>query len=171
MVTDEKILDYIDGNLSNDERRSIKLLLEENEELRERYNLLLEVHESLKKVEVKSPPSNFVSLVMQSVLNQGAEDSKFFSKSRIIVLSILLFAFIGTLYFLAINYMPSAENLVADEVTIRDRTMNLSPIANFLSSDTLFKIVFYVNGFVCLFLFERAILKPYFMRRKQRLSI
>lgn len=171
MVTDEKILDYIDENLSDKERESIEMMISENEELRVRYQLLKDVDKSLRSEKLASPPSNFVSQVMQSVLNPNTEQGKFFGKTRLIVLSILVFAFLGTLYFLAIKFMPSTENLITDQVTIRDKTMNISPISNFLSSDLLFKTVFYINGFVCLFLFERAILKPFFNRRKQRFSM
>ena len=171
MVTDEKILDFIDGKLSGEERNSFQLLIEGNEEIAARYRLLKDVDRTLKEEKLKSPPSNFTSLVMQAILNPKLEHGKFFGKTRLIVLGILVFVFLGTLYFLAIKYMPNTNNIIGDQVTIRDTTMNISPVSNFLSSDLLFKIVFYINGFVCLFLFERAILKPFFMRRKQRLSM
>ena len=170
-ITDEQLLDYLDGNLNDSESALIDKAVQEDIQLQTRLEQLKFVDSSLASMPAEHPSSNFVSQVMNSVFRGSEEPESFFNRSRYFVLGLIGLALIGTLYFFAIKFYPDLSGIVADEVTIQDKTVDLSPANQILNTDLIFKLVFYVNGIVGLLLFERAILKPYFMRRKQRFSM
>ncbi len=170
-ISNDTILAYIDGKLSGDERIEIEQLIKADPDFKRRFDALNIVDSTIKLGKLQSPSSNFVSQVMKAILNPALEQDRFFNKTRYFVLGLIVVAFLGTIYFLAINFYPSLSGIVADQVTISNQTVDLKPANEFLSNDFIFKIVFYVNGIVCLLLFERAFLKPFFTRRKQRFSM
>ena len=170
-ITNDTILEYIDGKLSAEERREIENLMDTDPDIKNRFEALSSIDSTLQHDNLRSPSSNFVSQVMQSILSPDVEQEHFFNKTRYFVLGLIVLAFLSTVYFFAIKFFPSLSGLVAEEVTISNQTVDLKPAAQLLNTDLIFKLVFYVNGIVCLLLFERAILKPLFMRRRQRFSM
>ena len=169
--SNDKILEYIDGNLSSQERNEIQHLIDTDPEFRKRHEAFKSLDTTMQSNKFYSPSSNFVNEVMKSILRPTMEQGKFFNKTRYFVLGLIVIAFFSTIYFLTINYYPSLSGLLVDQVTISNQTVNLKPASNFLSNEIIFKIVLYVNGIVALFLFERAFLRPLFSRRKQRFSM
>jgi hypothetical protein len=170
-ITDEQLLDYINGDLSDTQVEQIRQIINLNTEVKDRYETLKISESKLGELLIQSPSSNFVSRVMSSVLEGAEAHEKFFNRSRYFVIALIGLALIGTIYFFTIQFYPTLSGLFVEELTISDKTVDLSPAKQLLDTDLIFKLVFYVNGIVGLLLFERAILKPYFMRRKQRFAM
>lgn len=170
-ISNDTILEYIDGKLSGDERIVIEQLIIADPDFKKRFEAFKTVDSTLKLDKLQSPSSNFVIQVMKTILHPSLKQDRFFNKTRYFVLGLIVVAFLGTIYFLAINFYPTLSGIVADQVTISNQTVDLKPANKFLSNDIIFKMVFYINGIVCLLLFERAFLKPLFQRRKQRFSM
>ena len=169
--TEENIIRYLDGELSSAERQ----LVEDEIKINSSFSELLKhhdtIHSTLNEGTLKSPSQNFLSEVMSSVRTSSFAESKFFNRTRIIVLSIIFVAVATSLYYLSMKFYPTLGGTLSNEINLKDVTLNLQPAQKILDSDILFKVVFYVNGLVSLLLLDRAILKPYFARRKQRYSM
>jgi hypothetical protein len=169
--TEETIIKYLDGNLPDREIAQFEEAIKTDKALAELYNQHLLIHTSLLANKVSSPPAGFPEKVMQSVSTISFNEVPFFNKTRLIVLSLIIIIVTTTLYYLSTQFYLPLGNAIANEVTLKQFTFNLHPAQQLLSSDILFKLVFYVNGLVCLLLLDRAVLKPYFARRKQRYSM
>lgn len=169
--TEETIIRYMDGELSEDEIRAFDTKLKIDKSFADLYERHGAIHNSLLSSKVSSPSAEFTNKVMQSVASLGFSDSKFFNKTRLFVLILSVIALATTLYYISSQFYPAIGGALSNEITMQDFTLDLQPAQQLLSSDILFKVVFYVNGLVILLLLDRAILKPYFTRRKQRYSM
>ena len=169
--TEEIIIKYLDGELSQQEVQSFEEELSTDKSFANLYERHAAIHNSLASNKLYSPAPDFTSRVMQSVASLKLSDSKFFNKTRLYVLLLIVIAVATTLYYISSQFYPAVGGALTNEITLKDFTVNLQPAQQLLSSDLLFKIVFYVNGLVSLLLLDRAILKPYFARRKQRYSM
>ena len=169
--TEETIIRYLDGELSEEEIHSFETALKIDKAFAELYERHSGIHNSLLSNKVSSPSTEFTNKVMQSVASLNFRDSKFFNKTRLFVLILIVIALATTLYYISSQFYPAIGGALSNEITMQDFTLDLQPAQQLLSSDILFKIVFYVNGLVILLLLDRAILKPYFTRRKQRYSM
>jgi len=169
--TEETIIRYLDGELVGDENAAFEEELKVNKSFADAYERHQAIHSSLLQTKLSSPSPEFASGVMRSVVSLDLSDSKFFNKTRLYVVALIVIAVGTTLYYLSTQFYPSLGSALSNQITLRDFTFDLHPAQRLLSSDLLFKIVFYTNGLISLLLLDRAILKPYFERRRERYSI
>ena len=169
--TEETIIKYIDGELSGAEILTFETELKIDKSFADLYERHVAIHNSLASKKVTSPSADFAERVMQSVASLNFSDSKFFNRTRLYVLILAVIALATTIYYMSSQFYPSIGGALTNEITLKDFTVDLQPAQQLLNSDILFKVVFYVNGLVILLLLDRAVLKPYFTRRKQRYSM
>jgi len=169
--TEDIILKYLDGDLSDHEAGLFEKEVKKDLALAQLYTHHKAIHNLLLNEESSSPSPEFLNKVMKSIATVNFYESKFFNKTRLFVLLLIAFAVATTFYYFTINFYPSMDGALSNKITLRDFTVDLQPAQQLLSSTILFKVVFYVNGLVSLLLFDRAILKPYFSRRRERYSI
>ena len=169
--TEEIIIKYLDGQLSQPEATSFEEELKLDKSLADLYEQHMAVHKALSANSLSSPSYSFTERVMQSVVSINMSEAGFFNRTRIYVLMLVIIAVATTIYYLSAQFYPAVGGMLASEINLRDFTLDWQPAQQLLSSDLLFKIVFYVNGLVSLLLLDQAILKPYFVRRRQRYSM
>jgi hypothetical protein len=169
--TEEIIIRYMDGELSEEEVQSFKAELKLDKSFADLYERHQGIHNSLLSNKVSSPAADFTNRVMESVASLNFSDSKFFNSTRLFVVLLSVIALATTIYYISSQFYPAIGGAISNEITLKEFTLDLQPAQQLLSSDILFKVVFYVNGLVILLLLDRAILKPYFIRRRQRYSM
>ncbi len=170
-ITEETIFNYLDHQLSAEEVELFEKEIHDDQFLSNKFKQLKLAHESLSVQKISSAPAGFAERVMNSITEIEASSGKFFNKNRIFVLILIGLVVLSTLYYLSIQFYPGIGNMVTNQVTLQKITVDLNPTRKILDSGMLFKFVFYVNGVIGLLLLERALLKPYFERRKQRYSM
>jgi hypothetical protein len=170
-LNEETILNYLDGHLNEQEEKAFMEAVEADKEIKKLFMHHKEIHTSLEQEELHSPSAGFADRVMDAVYQLHATRTKFFNRSRLFVIGLIGIILITTVYYLSIKFYPSLGSSVANDITIREFTVDLNPAKTFLDSDVLFKVVFYINGIVSLFLLDRAVLKPFFARRRERYSM
>lgn len=67
-ITDELLNKYIEGELDAKTVREINDLMKDSEELKIRFNVLIKVHEELKKIEMKETKPDFTSVLMSKII-------------------------------------------------------------------------------------------------------
>ena len=169
--TEETILKYLDGLLSKEEETNLLAAIQHDEELEELFARHSQIHSALKNQIQESPSSSFAERVMASIEHLELAKTRFFNKSRLFVIALVSLILLSTVYYLGMKFYPTLGSALASELSLRQFRIDLNPARNFLDSNTLFKIVFYVNGVISLLLLDRAVLKPYFNRRKERYSM
>lgn len=169
--TEDIMLSYLDGELSDEDVLLFRKELNENKKYAIRFKKFEELHKSLLNNPLLSPTATFVDSVMESVTKLRARELKFFNRSRLFVISIMVLIIATSLYYFGVQFYPTVGGMISDQVTLKGFTLSLQPAQEFFSSTVIFKVVLYVNGLICLLLLDRAVLKPYFARRKQRYSM
>jgi len=169
--TEETILDYLDGKLSSEDEKVFLTRCQSDKEFNTLYKHHKQLHFALEHEKLRSPSAGFAERVMDSVYQLQTARSRFFNRSRLFVITLVGIILVTTAYYLSTQFYPGIGGAIAPQLTLREFTVDLNPARNFLDSDTLFKLVFYVNGIIGLLLVDRAILKPYFARRRDRYSI
>ena len=170
-LNEETILNYLDGHLNEKEEKAFLEAMETDKELKKLFMHHEHIHHSLEQEELQSPSPGFADRVMDAVYQLHATRTRFFNRSRLFVIGLIGIILITTVYYLSVQFYPTLGSTVANDITIRDFTVDLNPAKTFLNSDVLFKVVFYINGLVGLFLLDRAVLKPFFARRRERYSM
>ena len=95
-ITDEKLWDLIDGNLSDIERENTLNLLEENEEIKEKYLMMIQIHEDSYTIDHEEPSLRFVTNVMDKIkadLKENRVLKKWMNLTKYLVLA--SFVFVG----------------------------------------------------------------------------
>ena len=64
---DDRLWEYIDGVSSADERSAIEKLLETNQQWKEKYNELLELHQLVQSSTLEEPSLRFTKNVMEGI--------------------------------------------------------------------------------------------------------
>ena len=168
--TEDTILQYLDGELTPGEKQMFEDELRTNKIFAALFKQHKLIHQALATQPVHSPTPGFAQRVMAGV-EATAREAAFFNRSRKFVLLLIFLAIASVIFYSWVQFYPALGSLVAKQVTIRDFTLNLYPARQLLSSAMLFKIVLFANGLISLLLFDRAILRPYFARRRQRYSM
>jgi len=169
--TEETIFKYLDGELTDQEIHLFNNELENNKPFTKLFEQIKSIDASLKDNQLASPSAQFAEKIMATVNLVNIKEARFFNGTRILSLSLILIVIAASLYYFAIHFYPSLGATISDQITLKGFTINLQPANQLLNSTVLFKIVLYVNGIISLLLLDRAILNPYFSRRKQRYSI
>lgn len=174
MITDKEILDLIDGNFKEDKANDLLNRINANEELKQRYIVLKSVDYSLANQNLPELPNRFTDMVMSNLYKKLAPEISnmniFRKKNLFIVLGIILVCFVAGVVLLSqfslSQVLPAID---PQEITLQDKTISFDP-GNFVNQEWFFKGFIYLNAFLALFLFERAILRPYFKQRRQHYS-
>lgn len=163
-----RLLQYLDGQLSDQESGEIEQQLAQNHVLKTRFEDLRQVHVALReKARLENPSRKFTDLVMDN-LDRLPQDSLGFSKSGLLLLCGMLVA-MGALAMLQssgvydnLNSVISFDELPVSKELIRNSLPSLPFSAKWL-----------INGIMVLGLglafivLDRTVLKPYFERRSQ----
>jgi len=174
MITDKEILDLIDGNLKGD--KAIKLLnrINADKELKQRYNVLKSVDSSLTNQNLPDVPNRFTDLVMSNLYKKLAPEISnmdiFRKKNLFIALGIIFICFVAGIVLLSQFSLSQVLPVIEpQEITLQDKIISFDP-GNFVNQEWFFKGFIYLNAFLAIFLFEKAILRPYFKQRRQYYS-
>ncbi len=70
---DEKLWDYIDGNCSEEEKKTIETLIAQNDAYRHQYEQILILNQQFSKIELDEPPMAFTYNIMESIRAEQAQ--------------------------------------------------------------------------------------------------
>ena len=174
MTTDKELLEFIDGNLSVEEADKIRNVIDHDDSVRNRYEILSSLDTMLSEQPQSSPSAAFAMNVMSNLNKRLAVDySTFWKKNLAITISIVIIGFVAAIVLLSSTSLAELfPTLQAQEITISERTILLDPgKINFFNQDLFIKGMIYLNAFLAIFLIEKAVFRPLFKHRKQSYSL
>ncbi|MEM6524060.1 MAG: hypothetical protein AAGF85_06695 [Bacteroidota bacterium] len=163
-ITDEVLLDYIDGALDKADEQFIKKQLQSDMQLRARLHDLKKADKHLMG-DILHPSVNFTDTVWKKISNMGSAP-RLSLNGLLIVLAAMVTVVLGS-YFMTdsiidINLNVGVPSSVTEYVKVPEvelpKGINLKIIS---------QILLYSISFLLLLILDRAILKPYFRRRRQ----
>ncbi|MTI41700.1 hypothetical protein [Fulvivirga lutimaris] len=163
-ISDEELLDFIDGNSSSSEKKKIENILENDADLNERVKMFSK-SEGLLKNEIKSSPSrNFTAMVMDRVTALKNP----YHKGGIAIWILTLISVMACSYFLTditLNINLDFIDQYIPELPIIDTPTDIKvdqPFNMLLIS----KVLLYGMLFIALMLLDKTVLRPYFKNRQ-----
>lgn len=169
-IEDEKLLELIDGRLPAAEAKELKNQFELDPALKARYQELALVNTDLGQLPVHEAGSNLESRIMATISNLSLEPS--FSKSRWISLIIIAVAFAGGIYLLSFGLEVSIlESLQGLSPSVIDNQPVVNLTLESIDSNLLLNGFMYLNAFICLFLLEKSVMRPFFKNRRHNYSV
>lgn len=163
MLTDEQIFDILDGCASKDILSQHQNLLSESVEYKAYFEELEAVHFDLADLKIEKPSPKFTENLLANIAYAPTKKKSWSSQLTWIFLTTMSVFFVVTLG-LALFYFSNSNSAI--EIP---RVNNLEVVNNF-STDLLVKLILLINLIVLLVIFDKKVLKPYFMNRKVRLS-
>ncbi|MEP2773950.1 MAG: hypothetical protein ABJH05_17480 [Fulvivirga sp.] len=152
-ISDEKLLEFIDGTLVASENEEIKNLIKEDQALSKRYSQFLEIHQMLKEKPLMTPSTGFVDGVIYSL---SYKRSRFRKSGLILFIAALSVVILGSIY------IPELVlNLNLEPLSLKNFKIEMP---GGIDLKQLNIILLSVLSFISLLLFEKTVLKPLFKR-------
>ena len=167
-TVDDMLLDYIDGNLNENEVKKLEDALRLNKEWQTRLDELKVIASALHKTPLQHPSKNFTALVMGK-LDQYPASYRFSSRNGILLLIGILVAVGITSLLVSLGVFDTTSSIDLNQINVSKKFIN-EPLPSFeLSGKLLVNIIIVLNLGLAWILLDRTILKPFFQKRFQRL--
>ncbi|GAB2613575.1 hypothetical protein GCM10027035_07610 [Emticicia sediminis] len=163
MLTDEQIFDVLDGCASKEILAQHQNLLSESAEYKTYFEELEAVHFDLIALPIEKTSAQFTESLLANIAYVPVKKKSWSSQLTWMFLALMSVVFVGTIS-LTLFYFSSSNSAI--EIP---RVNHLEVVNNF-STDTLVKVLLLVNLIVLLAIFDKKVLKPYFLNKKMRLS-
>ncbi len=163
MLTDDQIFDILDGCASKEIFAQHQNLLSESTEYKTYFEELEAVHFDLIALPIEKTSAQFTESLLANIAYTPVKKKSWSSQLTWMFLALMSVLFVGTIS-LTLFYFSNSNSVI--EIP---RVNNLEVVNNF-SIDMLVKVILLVNLIVLLVIFDKKVLKPYFLNKKMRLS-
>jgi hypothetical protein len=166
----DRLLDYLDGNLNEQEALRLEDDLRKNPALHAQYNDLRALHQALKQTGPEQPSKNFTQVLM-SKLDQLPAPSGWTIRNGILLLAGVLVAVgIASLLVSGGVFDNATTTIDLNKVELPEKYIPQTlPSFNF-SSKWMVNTIIVLNLALAWVVLDRLILKPFFQRRGRGLK-
>jgi hypothetical protein len=163
---DKKLLDYLDGNLTESEWVDLEDKINQSKTLRNRLSELKMVDLVLRKTHgIESPSKNFSNKVLQNLNNYERTEIKA-SKSGLLLLVGVITAILIAAGMLSLNqFKDLTGSLNLQDYYKKNELLKLPVIP--LNGKLIINCILIVASGICLILLDRVILKPHFSKKNK----
>lgn len=156
-ITDEQLLDYLDGNINQPDRELLTKIIEEHPEVKARLRDLEQVDSILSEMTVKQTSAQFVTSVMDDLKNKPYSIKK---GGFLIVLVAIFTVLLGA-------YFTVSDMIDLSIIKQEDYYSQLwQYIPNTINLKTLNTVLLGALSLFSLLIFDKTVLKPFFQKRK-----
>lgn len=163
MLTDEQIFDILDGCATKEILSQHRNLLSVSVEYKTYFEDLEAINLDLLALPIETPSTQFTEILLANIDYAPLKNKSWSSQLTWIILAIMSVFFVGTIS-LALFYFSNSNSAI--EIP---KVNNLNVINTF-STEILVKVLILVNLIVLLAIFDKKVLKPFFLNKKMRLS-
>ena len=163
MLTDEQIFDILDGCTTKEILTQHRNLLSVSAEYKTYFEDLEAINLDLLALPIEKPSVQFTEILLANIDYAPLKNKSWSSQLTWIFLTIMSVFFVGTIS-LALFYFSNSNSAI--EIP---KVNNLNVINTF-STEILVKVLILVNLIVLLAIFDKKVLKPFFLNKKMRLS-
>lgn len=159
-----KLLDFLDGKLSHEEKLDTERLLASQPELHETFEQLKSIHNQLKTTNLIQPSKNFTQVVM-SRLDQLPATSGLSTRNSILLLAGVMIAVgLGAL-LLSAGVFDTSATINLNEMGLKNEYIK-QPLPSIpFNGKLVVNIIIMLNIALAFIVLDRAILKPWFNKR------
>jgi len=166
---DEKLFEYIDGRLKGIEKENIEQLLKSSPALQARLEELRKLDADLRTIKIEQPSKNFTQRVMSKLDQYPVKSSLTFKNGIFLLAGVLVAVGVGSL-LVAGGVFDGTSTIDLNQTIIPVNKYLQKPIPTFnFDGKLMVHIIIILNLALAFLVLDRAILKPWF--EKRRMSI
>jgi len=164
---DATLFEYIDGTLKGVEKERIEQLLRTSPEMQMRLEELRKLDTDLRSIQLEQPSKNFTQQIMSKLDQYPVRSSKITFRNGILLLSGVLVAVgIGSL-LLAGGVFDGTSTIDLNQTIVPVNKYIEKPLPTFnFNGKTMVNVIILLNLALAFVVLDRAILKPWFERRR-----
>jgi hypothetical protein len=167
-TTDDRIFQYLDGQLPMQDKEKFEIDLKLNQELRARFHELKLMHDKLAHATLETPSSNFTARVMSN-LGTFASPINFSPKNGLMLLLGVGIALSLGVYALSSGLFDQLSGAITLEQLNLPKTVVKQPLPDIpFNGGMVMKVLIGLNLAIAFVLFDRTILQPFFRNRARR---
>lgn len=163
MLTDEQIFDILDGCATKETLAQHQNLLSKSAEYKAYFEDLEAVHFDLIALPIEQPSSQFTENLLANIAYVPVKKKSWSSQLTWIFFALMSVFFVATISITLFYFSNSNSAIEIPRV-------NHLEVVNTFSTDMLVKIFLLGNLIALLAIFDKKVLKPYFLNKKMRLS-
>jgi hypothetical protein len=165
-ISDDQLLDYLDGNLGQAEAIIVQRELEHNSVLQNRYDELKMLHAYLQNSSLEEPSRNFTQVVMDK-LDESPLQERFWIRNSILLLVGVLVVLGITSVLITNGFFDGATSVDLNPVDVPNLIDKPIPVipSFIIDGKLLVNITMVITMASAFFVLDRMILKPIFRRR------
>jgi len=161
---DDLILQYLDGNLTMQDKSSFENSLKSDNNLRERFFQLKLVHDSLLANQLNHPGSNFTASVMSN-LQPSIRLGMSPKNGLMLLLGVGIALTLGVIFLSSGGFDQLTGVITLNQIQLPEKfTQQTLPSIPF-NANFIMKILIGLNLAIAFVLFDRTVLQPFFRNR------
>ena len=166
--SDDLLLHYIDGTLSQSEKQKLEKDLEQSEVLRKRLDHLRSTHLLLRSNRLEQPSKNFAQIVMTRLNQDPIRATSFPIRNSLLLLAgVVLVAIIASILVPAGVFDSISTTIDLNQVELPKKYLERTLPSISIDGKIMVNVIILVNLVLGWLVLDRAILKPIFQRRAQ----
>lgn len=163
---EEKLFEYIDGELKGLEKENLEQLLKTSPDLKARLDELRMLDSELRLIQIEQPSKNFTQHVMGKLDQYPVKSNKASFRNGILLLSGVLIAVGIISLLLGAGLFDGTSTIDLNQAVPVDKYIkNPLPTFNF-NGKLIVNIIIVLNLALAFMVLDRAILKPWFEQRR-----
>lgn len=166
---DDLLLDYLDGNLRDDQRKSVEESIASDPLIRQRLEELSAAHVMMKNITADIPPSNFTTNVMSGLKTSPSRPGLSIRNGLLLLAGIVMVMTIAVI-LLSAGVFDQSTTVDLNRVSIPDaipsKYIRQLPSFSF-DGKTMVNIIILLNLVLAFIVLDRAVLKPFFQKRME----
>lgn len=162
---DIKLLEYVDGALSENEKRAFEEILNNNVLLKARYDALRMMEGAIRAEQPLSPSRNFTRNVMANLHTAPAPGQGSTLNGLFLLGGVILLVIICTVLLSSGIFDAATTTIDLNQINLFKDYINPSLPSVGLHMKTIINCIIFLNLVIALLVFDRSVLKPLFQRR------
>jgi anti-sigma factor RsiW len=161
---EEKLLDYIDGQLSPEESLNVEEIIHSDELVKKRFDELIEADRIFHSTSLHQPSLQFTQKVLERLNEQPEKSGVSIKKSIYLLAGIIVTIAVPTL-LVAAGVFDGTTNLDLNNMVIQNEYIKQPLPSIQFDGKMVVNIIIVLNIIIAFIVLDRTILKPWFEQR------
>lgn len=161
---EERLLDYLDGQLSATAIAEVEKIIREDEAIRKRFDELTETDRLLRRTSLQQPSLHFTQKVMTRLAEQPASTTPSIRKNIYLFIGIVVIIILSAL-LVAAGVFDGTASINLNDIVVQSEYIK-QPLPSFqFDGKTVVNVIIILNIIIAFVVLDRTILKPWFESR------
>ncbi len=161
---EERLLDYLDGQLSPAASAELEKVIREDETVRKRFDELSEADRVLRRTSLQQPSLQFTQKVLTRLTDRPESATPSIRKNIYLFIGIVVIIILSTL-LVAAGVFDGTASINLNDMLVQSKYINQPLPSVQFDGKTVVNVIIILNIIIAFVVLDRTILKPWFESR------